>query len=434
MVEKIAAKIKKAAKLDIVKVFSFTSISTLVKMLAGFVSVKVVAVIIGPSGVALLGQLSNFSAIIMSIATGGITVGVTKYVAQYKDEATSIESYIGTAVKITLFFSVLCGLFLIFGSSYLSSKILLDTKYNFVFVVFGITLVFYTSNTLLMAIINGFKQFNLYVKISIISSIVGLALSLILVISFGVNGALLNAVTSQSLVFIIAFIIAKRANLTCLSFDNLWSKFNKEKAAQYFRFSLMALTSSLTVPVSQLIIRGFIIKNFSIQDAGYWEGINRLSNMYLMIITSSFGVYYLPKLSEIVNVEILKKEIKTAYKVIIPCLLVGLTGVYFGRFIIINILFSAEFYEMHNLFLWKVIGDFLKISSWLIAYLMHAKAMTKLFIATEISFSAFYICMAFFFGNLIGLQGIVLGYAINYAVYFVFVWLLVYRVVLCDRF
>jgi PST family polysaccharide transporter len=427
MINKITARIKDVTKLDIVRVFSFTSVSTLVKMITGFVSVKVVAVIIGPAGVALLGQLNNFSAIIMSVATGGITTGVTKYISQYRNDTDAIQSYTGTAVKITLFFSIFCGLFLIAASSILSKNILLDAHYNFVFIVFGVTLIFYSCNSLLLAIVNGCQQFNLYVKISITSSVVGLLLSLLLVIPFGVNGALLNAVTSQSLVFVVSIIIAKRAGIVRLSFDTVWAKFSKPKALQYFRFALMTLVSAFTVPVSQLLIRGFIIERFSIQAAGCWEGINRLSGMYLLMITSSFGVYYLPKLSETSTAAVLKHEIKTAYKVIIPCLLAGLTAVYFGRFVIIRILFSSEFYEMSGLFFWQVIGDFLKISSWLIAYLMHAKAMTKLFIVTEIGFTAFYTGLAFLFGSLIGLEGIVLAYTVNYAVYFVVMYLMVVR-------
>ena len=39
---------------EIVKVFSLSSIATLVRMLTGMISIKVVAVIIGPSGVAIL--------------------------------------------------------------------------------------------------------------------------------------------------------------------------------------------------------------------------------------------------------------------------------------------------------------------------------------------------------------------------------------------
>jgi PST family polysaccharide transporter len=420
-------KIKQIVKQDIVKVFSLTSITTLVRMAAGFISVKVVAVIIGPAGVALLGQLNNFNTIIMSIATGGITAGVTKYIAQYKDDTSITREYIGSAVKITLFSSFLCGLFLVFGSSFLSLKILLDKKYSFVFIIFGVTLVFYACNTLLLAVINGYKQFDLYIKISILSTFIGLLLSLALVIPFGIHGALLNAVTSQSLTFFVAILLAKRSGIIYFSSDFLLSKFDKSKAIQYFRFSVMALISAFTVPVSQLLIRGFVINEFSIQSAGCWEGMNRLSGMYLMVITSSFGIYYLPKLSETLDVDVLRGEIIRAYKVIIPCLLAGLPVVYLGRYIIINILFTSEFYQMSDLFLWQIIGDFFKISSWLIAYLMVAKAMTKIYIITEILFSASYIGFALLFGNLIGLQGVVLGYAANYMLYSLVMWVGIYK-------
>ena len=418
---------REITKLDIVKVFSLTSISTLVRMVAGFISIRVVAVIIGPTGVALLGQLGNFSAIIMALATGGITSGVTKYIAQYKDDVSSVKGYIGTAMKIILLLSVFCGVLLILGSSFLSSRILLDARYAFVFIVFGVTLVFYTCNVLLLAIINGYKQFDLFVRISIISTTIGLLLSLLLVIPFGVNGALLNAVTSQSLTFFVAFFIAKRSKQVFFSFVDLRSKFDTTKAKQYFRFSCMALVSAFTVPISQLVIRWFIINEFSMQAAGYWEGMNRLSGMYLMVITSSFGVYYLPKLSETLDANDLRNEIKKAYKVIVPCLLAGLPVIYFCRELIIRVLFSPEFYPMANLFLWQLVGDFLKISSWLIAYLMVAKAMTKMFVATEIVFAVSYIAFAVIFGRLMGLQGIVLGYAINYLAYFIVMRIWVYR-------
>lgn len=73
------------AKTDIVRVFSFTAISTLVKMLTGLIGVKVVASVIGPAGVALVGQLNNFASIAMAVSSGGINSGIIKYVAEYKE-------------------------------------------------------------------------------------------------------------------------------------------------------------------------------------------------------------------------------------------------------------------------------------------------------------------------------------------------------------
>ncbi|HEY0897041.1 MAG TPA: oligosaccharide flippase family protein, partial [Sphingobacteriaceae bacterium] len=70
-------------KKEMVKVFSLTAVSTLVKMLTGFISVKIISTLIGPAGVALLGQLTNFSTIFLTFSNGGINNGVTKYIAEY---------------------------------------------------------------------------------------------------------------------------------------------------------------------------------------------------------------------------------------------------------------------------------------------------------------------------------------------------------------
>ena len=139
--------LKKITSLDIVKVFSMTSISTLVKMFAGFISVKIVSVMIGPSGVALVGQLNNFSTIILTLATGGIVSGITKYISECKEDVESVKSYVGTSVWITLTLSLICSFILIIGAPFFSNRILCNTTYFYVFIIFGVTVVFYSLNT-----------------------------------------------------------------------------------------------------------------------------------------------------------------------------------------------------------------------------------------------------------------------------------------------
>ena len=94
--------LKRLIGIDIIKVFSLNALSTFIRMLAGMISVKVVAVIIGPAGIALLGQLKNIETIIIGFANGGINNGITKFVAEYKDDANLIKYYISNAYKITL--------------------------------------------------------------------------------------------------------------------------------------------------------------------------------------------------------------------------------------------------------------------------------------------------------------------------------------------
>lgn len=407
--------LKKVAKADIIRVFSLTSISTLVRMCTGLVSVKVVASIIGPAGVALVGQLNNFSSIALSLATGGINSGVTKYVAEYKTDETRVKAYISTAFKIIVGCSLAVGIILLIGCKLLSEIIMLSPAYWYVFAIFGFTIIFYGLNNLIVSIVNGYKQFNKYVKVSIASSIFGVAFTVALVLLWGISGALVSVVTFQSLMIGVSVIMLRK--LKWLRKDYFIGKFKKGLASQYFRYSLMTLTNALTLPIVQMVLRGYVMAEISPIEAGWWEGMNRISAMYLMVITSSFGVYYLPRLSEIQDKDELRHEIFKSYKVIVPMLLIGFIIIYFLRFFIVRLLFTSEFMPMTKLFIWQMAGDFFKISSWLLAYLMVAKAMTKAFVSTEILFTLTYLGLGFLFVKINGIVGLVQGYLVNYVLY-----------------
>ena len=193
---------KKYAKADIIKVFSLTAVATIVKGLTGFISVKVIAVVIGSSGIAMLGQLTNFSSIVMTLATGGIGNGVVKYVAQYKEKSVIIKIYLSTAFRVIIFSSAICSLVLIFFATFFSKVIFFNENYSYVFTLFGATIILYAFNSFFICIVNGYKQFKSYVAINIFDSLSGLIFSLILVMLFGLKGALIGAVTYQSVMFL----------------------------------------------------------------------------------------------------------------------------------------------------------------------------------------------------------------------------------------
>ena len=416
MIKKGAIYLKRFLQIDLVKVFSFTAISTLVKMLTAFVSIKIIAIILGPSGIALIGQLNNFATIVMAISTAGINQGVTKYISENRVRKEEINKLVGTAFTLTLFFSIFCGIILVTFHKFWAVLILKSEEYSYVFLVFGLVVFFYALNNLLLSILNGFKLYKQYVVINIINSVLGLFFTITLVYFWELKGALISLISYQSTMFFITiWILRKKYWISFLKFKD---KYNKQIAKKYFQYTLMALTTAITVPVSQLFIRSYVIKNISITEAGYWEAMNKLSSMYLMIITSSLAVYFLPKLAELkTNIKI-RQEIFKAYKVILPFLFIGLIIIYFLRYFIISVLFTEEFIGMNSLFLYQLIGDFFKIAAWLLAFNMIAKSMTKTFIVTEISASIMFVILSLYFMKNEGVIGITQAYMINYFIYF----------------
>lgn len=404
-----------AARADILKVFSLTSLSTLVRMCTGFISIKVVATIIGPSGVALLGQLYNFAEMTLSFAGGGINKGVTKYISEFKEDDSAIARYISAGLRITVWCSLLCGAALIIFHRFLSKTILLSDEFGYIFVIFGFTVILYAINAFMLSVVNGYKEFRRYVHINIAGSIVSLVFTISLVLSLRLKGALIAAVTYQSVSLLITLWMLRNAGW--LKMVNFRLKSLSPEFKAYAGFSVMAVVTALCIPVSQMLLRGYVMTEISETEAGWWEGMNRISAMYLMVITTSFSVYYLPRLSEIKTLAGVRSEVLRSFSVIAPLLIVGFGAIYLLRLYIIKVVFSAEFIPMARLFAWQMAGDFFKISSWLVAYIMVAKAMTRTYIATEIISALIYTALGFILVRINGITGLCQAYLINYMIY-----------------
>jgi O-antigen/teichoic acid export membrane protein len=401
--------------LKLIKTSFFSAIITFIRIASGFVAGKVVALFTGPAGVALIGQFSNFISIVLTFANGAINTGVIKYTAEYEDNELQTKKLFSTSLKISIYCSGICGIILLFIASHISQLLFHSPVYINPIKILGVTAIFYSLNSLLISILNGKKQIKTYTIVNTAGSIIGLLFTIILVYFYKIEGALYALVLAQSIVFFVTLVMIMKSSWFSWSYFN--QPFNNKTARKLSHFSLMTIVTALTVPVSQIILRNLLINKLGISSAGYWQGMMRISDGYLMLITTSLSTYYLPKLSSLKTDIDLREEIFYGYKIILPTVFIGCTLIFFSRFLIIKILYTSSFMAMEQLFLFQLIGDFFKIAAWIIAYLMLAKAMTKLFIITEIVFSVLYLALGYICVKLFGLKGITMAFALNYVLY-----------------
>lgn len=384
---------------------------------------KILAVYVGPAGYAALGQFQNAIQIISTLASGAINTGVTKYTAEYHEDEVRQRAVWQTAGTIALVVSVLLSLFVFAFRGELALWFLKDLGFAPVFGWFAATLVLSVFNILFLAILNGKKDIHRYVIANIAGSVFALLVTSIMVARLGLIGALVGVSIYQSLAFFVTFALCVKTPWFRLKY--FFGRTDKTVIRNLAKYTAMALTTAATLPLCHILIRNHLGQTLGWEAAGYWEAMSRLSSAYLMLISTTLSVYYLPRLSELKTSDEIRQEILTGYQVILPvALLFGLV-VYSLRYLIIETLFVESFLPMESLFLYQLVGDFLKIASWLIAFVMVSKSMTMAYILTEISFaSVFYLLMILFVGNY-GFEGVSIAYALSYALYFLVVALLV---------
>jgi polysaccharide transporter, PST family len=404
--------------MTLVRTTLLNGIAVFIKMLTLLGINKILAVYVGPTGYAALGQFQNAVQMITTFSSGAINTGVTKYTAEYHDDEAKQHLVWRTAGTVALIGSLVTGVVIATFNQQLAGWFLKNEGYGGVFLWFSATLVLFAFNTLLLAILNGKKEIGRYVLANIAGSFFALVVTSIMAIQFGLYGALVALAVYQSITFFVTLAICCRAPWFKLSY--LFGGIDKKSAVNLGKYAAMAVTTAICAPLSQILVRNHLGESLGWGAAGYWEAISRLSGAYLMLVTTTLSVYYLPKLAELSDSARIRKEIIQGYKMILPVAALSGIIIYVLRDSIIKILFTKEFSPMRELFAWQMLGDTLKIGSWILSYLMLGKAMFRLFMATEIVFSVSFVGLSWLLVSQVGLEGVVIAYALNYALYWIF--------------
>jgi PST family polysaccharide transporter len=198
--------------------------------------------------------------------------------------------------------------------------------------------------------------------------------------------------------------------------ENFRKEFKKSEAKKLFGFAAMTITTAATVPVSHMIVRSYIGETLSWDHAGYWQAIWYISAMYLMVVTTTLSIYYLPRLSEIKDKRELMHEVKHGYKIILPTAIFTSALIYLIKDYIILLLFDENFTPIRELFLWQLVGDVVKIACFLLGYVVIAKAMVKVFIVKEIVISFCFVILSVMIVDKSGLVGVTYSYFLTYII------------------
>lgn len=406
--------------MTLIKTSLLNAIAVVIKMLTLLGLNKILAIYVGPMGYAALGQFQNAVQMITTLASGAINTGVTKYTAEYYEDEIKQRLVWRTAGTIALVGSILTAILIALANKQLATWFFKNPQYGGVFLWFAATLVLFTFNTLLLAILNGKKEIARYVTANIAGSLFALVVTGIMVVQFGLYGALVALAVYQSLTFFVTLLLAY--NSPWFKIQYLFGGIDNKIALDLSKYTVMALTTAACVPLSHILIRNHLGETLGWEAAGYWEAMWRLSGAYLMLVTTTLGLYYLPKLSELQDRAAIKREIIQGYKIILPVAASCGLIIYLLRGFIIRVLFSAEFAPMEQLFAWQMVGDTLKIGSWLLGYVLLSKALLGLFVVSEIFFSALFYILVFSMAERLGIESAAIAHAISYAGYFVFLF------------
>ena len=416
----------------LLSVTAFSALLTLLRMVVGFVIAKVIAVYTGPSGMAMLGQIQSLVNGLNGLVTAPAGSGLVRYTAQYHLRGFAACAPWWRASIRWVLILLLCSITLVvLFRKNIALWLLGDLVYADLIILTALALPFSAFGVIVNSVINGQQHYRRYIILGMLSVLISSSVMICMVMWGGLKGALLAIPIQSGLIGFVLVLSSLRQPWMRMRYwwGNTGNK-QKRSIAEYF---LMVLTSALTLPISLILVRKILASYAGWEQAGHWQAVWKISEVYLSVITIAISTYYLPKLSALTIISEIKNETQKAILIIIPIVVSLAVGIYFLRDIVIMLLFTKSFTAARDLFAIQLTGDVVKVLSWLYAYSMFTRKMTKWVISTEIAFSCLFVLLSLLFVSAWGVQGANYAYLLNYILYFAFVVLIVRPLRIIDR-
>ena len=375
-----------------------------------FVVNKLLAVFLGPSAYACVGQFLNMMTLGQAMSSLAMQNGWVSLSAQNKDSTEQLLGIWRGGYRLTVYATVVtcvaAVLFCFFGplESLLPGVPPRLAQAAILFALPGIV----ATNiiTISSSVMNGLGQYRRWATINIVSSM----WQMLWVAYFLFTGHLsvLSIIATQSvLAGVFAAILASRAGF---SFKRLKTSV-LEIRAPWKSYALMGLVPMVMTPLVLTFVRSFVGSTMGWDAAGIWQGIYKISDFIATLLSASLGVIVLPKISGKQTYAEFIGVFKLVFVRIVAFSLLMVLALYFFRGIVVSVFLSSAYAGVADYMGIQLLGDFFRSAGWCLGFVLIARQATKPFLSIEIAAQLFFAVSSVVLVKFIDFNGLMVAYA-----------------------
>jgi len=360
-----------------------------VTIVVGIIKVKVLAVLLGPAGVGVMGLYQNVMATASIMCGCGLESSGVRQIAAAQDDART-----QTLIRRALFWAnVLLG-----GTGMLLLWLMRDSLSQWVFhdgthasemgwLGLGVFLSLMVSSQ--MALLQGLRRIDMVAKVNIFGAIAGAIAGVALV--WWLRDAALHWFVIVAPAASLLFSAWYAARLPQAPVEEDWVAVRQRWQAM-FSLGIPLMAAGLLSLVTQLVARSWVMRDLGLDAGGYFQAAWSITMTYIGFVLGAMATDYLPRLSAAIHepsraVRLVNEQTEMALLMAAPVLLGMLTLAPW----VIEWLFAASFAPAVEILRWQVMGDVFKVIGWPMGFIVLAMGRGDLFIATQLNWNVIYL-------------------------------------------
>ena len=375
---------------------------------------KVVAVLLGPAGMGILGLLTSTMTLMGSLTNFGLKTSAVKDISAEHALKNNYRIAVTVTILRRLVWLTGClGTLLVLSLSPLLSKLTFGNEdFTIAFIWISLTLLFQQLSSGQLVILQGLRKLQDLAKANVLGSTIGLIATLPFYYIFGTGGIVPGIIGTSLVTLFLSWHFSNKVAVETVdvSYNQTWSE-----GKNMLRMGFIISLSGLLATGGSYIVRVFISRAGGIEEVGLYNAGFAVINTYVGMIFSAMATDYYPRLSAVAHDNLLCKrtinqQAEIALLVLSPILVAFLIFINW----VVVLLYSDQFVAVNTMIYWATMGMFFKSTSWSIGFIFLAKGSSKLFFWNEIVTNLYLLGLNIVGYYYWGLTGLGISFAVSY--------------------
>jgi len=379
--------------------------STVISVLISVFRTKILAVLLGPSGVALFGLYASATGLISNLSRMGIRSSGVRQIAAANGhgDRQKISRTIITLRRVALLTGVFgAGMLLVLRVA-VSRLTFGDDSYAGSLALLSLSIFFSSVSAGQTALIQGMRRIRALATIRVVSALLGVVVTVPVIWFFRERGVALSMVAVSAMALLVSWRFAQRIPVDRVALS--WRQFSRETRALIgLGFAFMA-SAVMTAGVTYFI-RTCIVRQLGLDPAGYYQAAYNLAGIYVGTILSAMGADFYPRLTAVAHDnEACNRVVNEQSEVGLLIAGPGVVATLVLAPLVIRLFYSIDFSPAVDVLRWQILGVFGRVVSWPLGFTILAKGRGRIFIATELSSNAIHVLFVVLGMQMWGLVG-----------------------------
>ncbi len=367
--------------------------ASVIGIVIGIIKVKVLAVLLGPAGIGLMGLYQNIMGMASTLVGCGMGNSGVRQLAASSGEAATL-AIVRRALWLANLILGFAGMALLWllrepVAQWVFGDIVYTNEVGWLGLGVLLTLIAGSQ----MALLQGLRRIGDLARVSIISAILSATAGILLVYWLEEGGVLWFVLTAPAISILVAGYYAARLPQPQTVHD--WQAISQQWQAM-LKLGIPIMAAGLLTLVTQLAARSIILRELGLDASGYFQAAWAISMTYVGFVLGAMGADYFPRLTAIIDDHLQARKLVNE-QTEMALLLAGpvlLTMITFAPWII-HLLYAATFAPATDVLRWQVLGDILKVASFPMGFILLAMGRGGIFIGTELTWNVIYLGVIF---------------------------------------